>query len=125
LLTRTEPDWDKKSSFDGFLKSEEIKAYVGQLKTFAAGPSVLELFEADQESLPCTSSNFTQVIKARFSPSTEDAWKQLEIKLSKASASKLSFHYAKGIEKVDGMFLGLIGWNDIQVSESRWFVDLY
>lgn len=109
-------DWDTPSSFHNFFpNSPNFKAFVTTIKPFLAGPATPELYEAEERSASCKSSNITQIIKATSTKETEDMWKQLEGAITESATDKPSFYHAKGIEKDEGTFLGLIGWKNLQV----------
>lgn len=109
-------DWDTSSSFhDFFPKSNKFEAFVTTIKPFVADPATPELYEAEDRSISCTSSNITQIIKASSTEETENMWKQLEGAITESPTDKPSFYHAKGIEKDEGTFLGLIGWQNLQV----------
>jgi len=116
LLTWGVIDWDTPSSFHNFFpNSPNFKAFVTTIKPFLAGPATPELYEAEERSASCKSSNITQIIKATSTKETEDMWKQLEGAITESATDKPSFYHAKGIEKDEGTFLGLIGWKNLQV----------
>jgi len=116
LLTRGILDWTDSSSFHAFYPASPNYAAFGKsLKPFVAAPATPELYEAGGRSLSCTSSNFTQIIKVKSSKATEEAWKRLEESLGEFPNDKPCFYHANGIEKDEGVFLGLIGWRSWQV----------
>jgi hypothetical protein len=116
LLTGGMLDWTDSSSFHAFYPTSPNYASFGKtFKPFVAAPATPELYEARGRSLSCTSSDFTQIIKVKFSKATEEAWKRLQDSFGESPMEKPSFHHANGIEKDEGVFLGLIGWRSWQV----------
>ena len=109
-------DWTNSSSFHAFYPTSPSYLSFGQtFKPFVAAPATPELYEAGGRSLSCVSSNFTQIIKVKSSKATEEAWRRLEESLGEFPIERPSFYHANGIEKDEGVFLGLIGWRSWQV----------
>lgn len=112
-------EWDNSSSFHAFFpNSHNFQAFVMALKPFMAAPATPELYEAEERSISCTSSNITQIIKVKSTKETAHTWKQLEGYITKSATHETSFYHADGIEKDEGTFLGLIGWKNLEVSLS-------
>ncbi|KAJ8099024.1 hypothetical protein POJ06DRAFT_126368 [Lipomyces tetrasporus] len=111
-------DWTDSSSFHTFYPTSPNYASFGTMFTpFVAAPATPELYEAGGRSLSCTSSNFVQIIKVKSSKATEEAWKRLEESLREFGIKTPNFYHANGIEKDEGVFLGLIGWRSWQEYE--------
>jgi hypothetical protein len=109
-------DWVDSASFHAFYpQSDRFQAFAGAIKAFVAAPAIPELYEAQKRSISCTSSNITQIIKAKSRKETQEAWSQLEIAIGKSVTDQPLFYHANGTEKDQGTFLGLIGWNSLQV----------
>lgn len=116
LLSREILDWTDSSSFHSFYPASPNYASFGKaFKPFVAAPVTPELYEAGGPSVSCASSNFTQIIKVKSSKATEEAWQRLEASLGELPVEKPSLYHANGIEKDEGVFLGLIGWRSWQV----------
>lgn len=76
-----------------------------------------EIYEAEGQvrATSCFAAPVTQIIKAKSGKETEEAWKRLEVAIEEQGFGKPSFYHANGIEKDEDIFLGLIGWNSLQV----------
>ena len=109
-------DWDNSSSFHAFVPhSHQFATFATKIKPFVAGPAIPELYEAEERSVSCTSSNITQIIKVTSTQETKDTWKKLQGTITESTTDKPNFYRANGIEKDEGTFLGLIGWKSLQV----------
>jgi hypothetical protein len=120
LLIKSLIEWDNPASFHTFFpKSDKFQTFVSTIKPFAAAPAIPELYEAEERSIDCTSSPMIQIFKVKASDETERAWEKLKEGIKIATANQPSFYHANGIEKDDGTFLGLIGWNSSEVCTYR------
>ncbi|OAG40153.1 hypothetical protein AYO21_05631 [Fonsecaea monophora] len=105
------------ASFDAFYpKSEKFQAFINSVKPFVAAPAVPELYEQQERSIACTSTNVTQIFKSTTSDTIEKAWEQLKssIRDQYSIADAPAFYHATGIKNDQGKFLGLIGWQNLQ-----------
>ncbi|KAH0839215.1 hypothetical protein FOPE_05554 [Fonsecaea pedrosoi] len=113
-------DWVDSASFDAFYpKSEKFQAFINSVKPFVAAPAVPELYEQQERSIACTSTNVTQIFKSTTSDTIEKAWEQLKssIRDQYSIADAPAFYHATGIKNDQGKFLGLIGWQNLQEYE--------
>ncbi|KAL6909239.1 hypothetical protein GGI43DRAFT_394906 [Trichoderma evansii] len=104
-------EWADASSFHNFYPaSESFLGFISKIKPLVASPPVPQLFQAEDRSTECLSSNITQIIKVQSNSGTEETWKQIEQLVEKSAGEKLPSYHAGGIEKDESLFLGLIGW---------------
>ncbi|GAD97556.1 conserved hypothetical protein [Paecilomyces variotii No. 5] len=104
-------DWVDHAAFQGFYpNSDNYKSFIGAFKPLVAAPAVPQLYESQERSIACTSSNVMQVIKAKSGQETEEKWGRLEEAIRGLAEDRASLYHANGIGKDDGTFLGLIGW---------------
>jgi hypothetical protein len=119
LLISKMIEWDDPASFhDFFPKSDNFQSFVSTIKPLVAAPATPELYEADERSIACTSSPIIQIVKAKAGDETTTAWEKLKVSYKTISGSQPNFYHANGIEKDEGSFLGLIGWNSLKVCVS-------
>ncbi|OAL35034.1 hypothetical protein AYO20_05749 [Fonsecaea nubica] len=99
--------------------SEKFQAFINSVKPFVAAPAVPELYEQQERSIACTSTNVTQIFKSTTSDTIEKAWEQLKssIRDQYSIADAPAFYHATGIKEDQGKFLGLIGWQNLQEYE--------
>lgn len=100
--------------------------FFNAVKPLVAAPPSPQLFQADNRSTHCLSSNLTQIIKVQANSGTEETWKRIEQLLEKSAGEKLPSYHAGGIEKDEAEFLGLIGWKskEVNVLLSAFFLTL-
>ncbi|KAM0253894.1 hypothetical protein ACHAQJ_007069 [Trichoderma viride] len=111
-------EWDDASSFHNFFpQSENFQNFVKIIKPLVAAPAIPELYEAEEQSTQCLSSNITQIIKVQSNAGTNENWKQLKESLGESVGDVPVFYHANGIEKDQDVFLGLIGWKNLQQYE--------
>ena len=84
-----------------------------------AGP---ELFEASNFPASGLFAGVAQIVKMKgVSSNVEPKWQQVEdaVKSSVAKDEAPHFFHGNGVEKWEGMFVGIIGWKDLEVSFSH------
>lgn len=57
----------------------------------------------------------TQIIKSTAGKAAEEAWKALESALADEAGDEVTFYHANGVEKEEGILMGLIGWKSLEV----------
>jgi hypothetical protein len=85
---------------------------------YAAGPAEPQLYDTNLSSASCSSSPVAQIIKVVKGSDTEEVWSQVEKTLSGLPGAPKSFFHGNGIEKHEGTFLGMVGWNSLQDYEN-------
>lgn len=105
-------EWENAESFHGFFPSSEaFLGFFNVVKPLVAETPTPQLFQAENRSTDCLSSNFTQIIKGQATSGTAETWKKIEQLLGGSIPS----YHAGGIEKDAAEFLGLIGWKSKEV----------
>jgi hypothetical protein len=110
-------EWEKESQFHAFLTSDNYAKFMAHVKPVAAAPAIPQLFLADARSELCTSAARTQMFKLKVADmsnknAVEDAWHELVHQ--DGSVRDPSFQ-AWGLNNVEGEFLGMIGWDSVEV----------
>jgi hypothetical protein len=118
LLIATNVEWLNTAVFhDFFPTSSKFQAFAKMIGAFVATKPVPEIYEAQERSTACLTAPLTQIIKVKAAgKGVEEAWEKLVSNLEAEAVDKPYFYHASGLEKDEGVFLGLIGWHNLQVS---------
>ncbi|EHK41607.1 uncharacterized protein TrAtP1_005114 [Trichoderma atroviride] len=100
-------EWENVESFHGFYPSSDaFLGFFNVVKPLVAAAPSPQLFQAENRSTDCLSSNLTQIIKGQAASGTAETWKKIQQLLG----ANIPSYQAGGIEKDAAEFLGLIGW---------------
>lgn len=106
------PEWENVESFHGFYPSSDaFLGFFNVVKPLVAAAPSPQLFQAENRSTDCLSSNLTQIIKGQAASGTVETWKKIQQLLG----ANIPSYQAGGIEKDAAEFLGLIGWKSKEV----------
>lgn len=85
------------------------------MKPYVTGPETPQLFEAVVSAAPCAETGVTQVLKVAKGEETEAVWSRLqEVIGGSYGVAKTGFSHANGVEKEEGVFLGIVGWQTLE-----------
>ncbi len=85
------------------------------MKPYVAGPDIPQLFEAIVSAVLCAETGVTQVLKVARGPETEVVWSRLQKAIEEVYGNgKPLFSCANGVEKEEGVFLGIVGWQRVE-----------
>lgn len=114
LMVNTE--WDDVSSIHEFFPhSERFRSFISLVKPYVAGPETPQLFEAVASAVPCAETGVTQVLKVPKGPETEVVWSRLQDVIGEVYGNgKPVFSWANGVEKEEGLLLGIVGWQSVE-----------
>lgn len=88
------------------------------MKPYVAGPDIPQLFEAVVSAVPCAETGVTQVLKVPKGPETELVWSRLQEAIGEVyEDGRAVFSCANGVEKEEGVFLGIVGWQSVEEYE--------
>jgi hypothetical protein len=117
VLIATNVEWLNTAVFhDFFPDSPKFQAFAKMIGAFVAAKPVPEIYEARGRSTVCLTAPLTQIIKVKAAgKEVEEAWEKFVSSLEAEAVDKPYFYHASGIEKDEGVFLGLIGWQNLHV----------
>lgn len=114
-------EWEQASHFQTFLASDDFKEFISMVKPLVTAPATPQLFEADGRSTACTSAALTQVFKLRVADmgsktAVEESWRKVLKSDDGSELSTVALFDGWGLNNVEGEFLGMIGWDSVEVS---------
>ncbi|KAL4926744.1 uncharacterized protein BDV17DRAFT_293324 [Aspergillus undulatus] len=108
-------EWDDPSSFYAFYpNSPKFAEFIQVAKPLVAAPDVPELFATVSSAEQTASAKLTQIIKVKQEPNTEFVWSKLRDTLFQGKDATPVFSHARGIEKQEGLLMGMIGWERVE-----------
>ena len=131
-------EWQDVTGFDDFVSSPSFLTFKSSMLPFMAGPADLQLFESVEEAFNTGTTRPSYLHVTKLYPKAgisdesqanlkvlESRWDELAEQIQSNSslvATPLSVALcARGIRKQEGVFLGVTGWGDVEVSGGRDF----
>ncbi|BCS19431.1 uncharacterized protein APUU_12259S [Aspergillus puulaauensis] len=109
-------EWDGLPSIHAFYPhSETFRSFISLVKPYLTGPDTPQFFEAVVSAAGCAETGVTQVLKVAKGEETEAVWRRLQEAIGGSyGPAKTVFSYANGVEKEEGVFLGIVGWPTLE-----------
>ncbi|KAF2089214.1 hypothetical protein K490DRAFT_54840 [Saccharata proteae CBS 121410] len=113
-------EWQGPESFDGFLDSEQFEAFKAGVYEYLAAPAAPQLYASENRSVECLKSPITQVFKVEGDTSEEErknAWDEFVAAVDAKSGKDVKSFSAVGMRSFEGVFMGMIGWESLELLE--------
>jgi hypothetical protein len=123
-LLHVQIEWEEASNFHKFLGSDNFTEFESKVKPLVAAPPSIELFAADIRSSKCIAATTTQIFKLKAVDendrmAVEGAWHKLVNPGRGIELPNDNSFQAWGLDNVQGEFLGMIGWDSLEVGTKR------
>jgi hypothetical protein len=124
-LSSSTTEWDQQSSFDTFFTSFQFANFKTSVLPYVSAPAIPELFESPGTSMAATSTAYAQVFRLvpldgpDAKQHIEQWWRHFTAVLVSVQKHKSgiqpSCHHGHGLKNVQGMFVGIFGWQSVEV----------
>jgi hypothetical protein len=114
-------EWHAKSDFEAFLVSSELQSMIGASKAFMAGPPTIQLFETDASPASSATAPLTIIVRTTIKdPGNREAAGKVWSGLVKDIGGEAKgFTHGASVNLEEELYLGVLGWESMEVGSHR------